>query len=348
MKISIINSSNGYGPRWNTLNKNDNQNHRYGWNKAGAKFLAALVFAFCLTTTMVGNAQESVGSLDQLEVALWPDFDDSSVLVLLTGTLPGDIPLPATVTIPVPTGARINAVARMTPDGNLIDDIAFNDDLPGQLTLTTPERRFHTEYYIPYEADGNKRNHTFNWNSELTINEFQVSVQQPSLAQGMTLSPNATNLSTGAFGLQYHFLEPRSLASGDSFTLDFNYELARPQLSVEVLETQPVDQNAAAQREEGGSDFDYALAIGIAVGGIALAVAFWFVMNNRRPKRRTLKPKPTRRRAARRIPRPVSKRTARPTPKGQIGRSNFCHACGQPADPDDRFCSKCGTALKGM
>jgi hypothetical protein len=42
-----------------------------------------------------GHAQDKVTAIDSLAVEIWPDYDQASVLVLLTGTLPAGTKLPA-------------------------------------------------------------------------------------------------------------------------------------------------------------------------------------------------------------------------------------------------------------
>jgi hypothetical protein len=90
-----------------------------------------------------GLAQNPVSVIDALDIEIWPDYDRASVLVLLTGTLPGDTRLPASVTLPLPEVARLNAVARIdSKDGKMKDDIFSSSDPPGALTFTTPDLRF--------------------------------------------------------------------------------------------------------------------------------------------------------------------------------------------------------------
>ena len=107
------------------------------------------------------SAKDQAGSLDFADIELWPDFDRASVLVLLTGALPSDAPLPATVTLPIPEDAEINAVARMDNLGGLFTDIDFDDTQPGQITLNLTEPVFRIEYYIPYRSDGEQRDYSF-------------------------------------------------------------------------------------------------------------------------------------------------------------------------------------------
>jgi hypothetical protein len=35
-----------------------------------------------------------------------------------------------------------------------------------------------------------------------------------------------------------------------------------------------------------------------------------------------------------------------PTPTGPQSAAQFCTQCGHPVDPEDRFCARCGAALK--
>ena len=80
--------------------------------------LAALLIMGLLQAKNL-SAQQPATVLEFLEVELWPDFDQPALLVLLSGALPADAPLPATITIPLPEAATINAVARIDAQGAL-------------------------------------------------------------------------------------------------------------------------------------------------------------------------------------------------------------------------------------
>ena len=57
--------------------------------------VSMLLVLFVLMPMTAGFAQEPVSAIDTLDIEIWPDYDRPSVLVLLTGTLPGDTRLPA-------------------------------------------------------------------------------------------------------------------------------------------------------------------------------------------------------------------------------------------------------------
>jgi hypothetical protein len=128
-------------------------------------------------------AQKPVPVIDSLDIEIWPDYDKASVLVLLTGRLPGDTRLPATVTLPLPETAQLNAVARIdSKDGNMKDDIFSSSDPSSTLTFITPNLRFRVEYYLPYTVNKNQRSFDYTWLAALSVNNFQLKVQRPTSA----------------------------------------------------------------------------------------------------------------------------------------------------------------------
>jgi hypothetical protein len=112
------------------------------------------ILLLALLPIAAARGQGPVTTLESLAIFIWPDYDRPSVLVLLTGTLAGDEPLPAVVTFPLPEDAQLNAVARIDSQERMIDDISYSTDA-GKLTLTTPDPRFQVEYCRTASKTGN-------------------------------------------------------------------------------------------------------------------------------------------------------------------------------------------------
>ncbi len=299
-------------------------------------FVLFLFFAFSHTPSIW--AQDTATSLDQLTVDIWPDYDRPSVLVLLTGTLPDDATYPATITVPIPADAEVNAVAHIEPDGRMISIIDPDDSIPGQLTLTTPEPQFRIEYYFPYIADDNDRSFLFSWRSDLIVDEFLATVQQPILADEMIIFPSPSSVTTGADGMQYHDLPVKAVLDGETYALEGSYTLARPELSVNLLSAQEVPlvgaDEAGSEAVDQASDFNWLLAAGVAIAVLIIAAIGWLVVSSRSRPIRVFKPRPIRQNQTR------SAKASTPEQR------RFCHECGQTLDAEDRFCRNCGAAVK--
>jgi hypothetical protein len=302
----------------------------------------ALLAIFGLFLVPGAQAQSPVNELAILEIELWPDFDQPELLVLLTGTLADDVPTPARVTLPLPEEASVNAVAHVNVGSGDLENVSDVDsDTPGQLAFTTPSPIFRIEYYVPYESDGDRHVITFDWQSDMTIDELLTTVQQPAEASDFQLTPAADQTSTGGDGLVYHAIDGQALPAGQSFSVTASYDLPGGELSADVLAAQqpqvegplPLVSDPAQAESQ---DLNWPLVAIVAGGLIIIAAVAWFLYTNSGARRkRTPRPKPVR---------PTKPSSSRPS---SSTNAQFCHNCGRPVDDEDQFCRACGTQLKG-
>jgi hypothetical protein len=271
------------------------------------------------------RAQTPVSTLEQLGVAIWPDYDRPSVLVMFTGTLPADEPLPAVVTVPFPADAQLNAVARIDAQQRMIDDILYNVE-SGRLTLTTPDPRFHVEYYLPYQIEAGERSFAFTWKADLSVRQLQATVQQPAGASSLATEPLALGVAQGADGLAYHRLPGQAVPSGQPFSIQVRYPMATNRLSVELRASPPgapVEKPASAPAPTPSGGFGYLAVAAVIAGALIAALVSWQIARSR----------------------------SQPSAEGgaeasESPRRQFCHSCGGPVAREHRFCSGCGASLR--
>jgi hypothetical protein len=286
-----------------------------------------LLIFFMLLPMAIGFAQNPVSVIDSLDIEIWPDYDRASVLVLLTGTLPGDTRFPVSVTLPLPEVAQLNAVARIdSKDGNMKDDIFSSTDPPGTLTFITSDLRFRVEYYLPYTVDKSHRSFDYSWLAAILVNNLQLRVQRPTSAITLNTEPAAANIVRDGDGFDYHIFPVRAVPAGKPFLLHVDYKMTTAQLSATSLPRQnasiqtPVIPTTPSTR----SGINWALAA-IVTGGLIIIVALVWQIAFRRPSPN--------------IRKPIDSRVER-----QSG-AKFCHNCGEPIDEGDRFCKGCGSEL---
>lgn len=283
-----------------------------------------------LSATWV-HAQSEAAVIDTLAVDIWPDFDRAAVLVLITGILPPDTTFPVAVTIPLPNAADLNAVARITVDNVMTDDIQYTLGLDS-VTFVTPDARFRIEYYLPYTATDVQREFTFTWLADVTVNNIEVAVQQPVMATNMHTQPAAVSIGTDSTdGFTYYVLPATAVAAGQPYTVQVDYTLSEPVLSVNRLPLAPAASGAAATGTPAANTGDNWPLWLAALGGILIIVALvWQVVSNRQQRQR----------------RPQSQRPPKLTPQRPPSAARFCHECGAALQTDDKFCRHCGTAVK--
>jgi hypothetical protein len=286
-----------------------------------------LLIFFILMPMAIGFAQNPVSVIDSLDIQIWPDYDRASVLVLLTGTLPGDTQFPVSVSLPLPDAAQLNAVARIdSKDGNMKDDIFSSTDSPGTLTFITSDVRFRVEYYLPYTVDKSKRSFDYTWLAVIPVNNLQLRVQRPTSASTLNTEPAAANIVRDGDGFDYHIFPARAVPAGKPFRLHVDYKMTTVQLSATSLPRQNtgIQTPAIPTTPSTGSGINWAWAA-IVAGGLIIIVALVWQIASRRPSPN--------------IRKPIDSRVERQS------RAKFCRNCGEPIDESDRFCKGCGSEL---
>jgi hypothetical protein len=290
------------------------------------KSFVLLIF-FMTMPLAAGLAQTPVSVIDSLGIEIWPDYDKTSVLVLMTGSLPGDTLLPATVTLPLPETAQLNAVARIDGrDGNMKDDIFSSPEPSGMLTFTTPDLRFRVEYYVPYSVNENRHSFGYTWLAGVTVNNFQLRVQRPTSAGTLNTAPAPSDVVRGQDGFDYHVYPARTVAAGQTVSLQVDYPMTSTQLSAANMASPNTNLPAAAlpATPGSGSGINWALVAVVSGGFIIIAALIWSISSRRSPPG---------------ISESNDSRAEKPSP------AKFCRNCGETVDKGDKFCSGCGAEL---
>jgi len=285
-----------------------------------------LLILLTLILPATSHTQGKVTVIDSLDIELWPDYDRASVLVLLTGTLPANTKLPATVTFPFPETAQLNAIARIDGSDGIMKDDIFSYPASGELTFIIPDLRFRLEYYLPYAVNNKQRIFNFTWLADLSVNRFQLRVQQPTSASSLATEPATTNVLRGEDGFTYYVFPARTVPAGQSLSVRVDYTMTTAQLSVESLAppSTRVKKPGLPSTSNTAAGINWPI-VAVVVGSIIIVIVFvWQIATSRAASSRSI--------------------THHSKTKNQ-SHAKFCRNCGNPIDKDDRFCSKCGTAL---
>ncbi len=299
--------------------------------------LTLFALALLLFNSALALAQTETPVIEQMTVEIWPDFDRPAVLVLMTGFFAEGAPTPTEVTLPLPNGADIHVVAVYSEDNVLTDQGVEYTTNNNEVSFSAPGAGFHVEYYAPYETLGNQRSFNYLWQADIPVNELTLVVQEPFAATDLTTNPTAVNVAEEK-GLTYHSLPPQPVPAGAPFSVDVAYTMSSPQLTIESQVPQENQGNTAVTNPEPAPppaasstsfldnvNFNWPLAVAGAGLLLIIAAIVWQIAGSRSNQKRPVKPK-----------RQAASRAA----------AKYCHECGQPLQPGDKFCRECGTAVK--
>jgi len=301
-----------------------------------------------LLLVAVWLAHETAGStyvqegprLASLEIDIWPEFDRPAALVILKAEIAGDVTLPASVSLRIPSssGGPAALAYAASADGELLN-LAYQrtDTQPNfiALTFSTPERFFHVEFYDPLRTDNTNRNYTYVWPGDLPVDRLSVQVQQPAGATELSGQPELGAGAVGPDGLTYRQADLGAFDADQTLTIDIRYQKTDPRTSAEILGLATPTPPAAAARtgsDDGAPRWLLLLPLLAALVIGASVVILW-------GRRRWIPSTSTRRleRAGRRRDDAAGRRE---------NAAGFCPQCGNPLRSGDRFCPECGAAVR--
>jgi hypothetical protein len=271
----------------------------------------------------------------QVTVSFWPEFDQPQVLVIYRVRLAPGTGLPAQVSVPVPSGvSTLNAVANRGEDGSLIN-AAYAWETDGgtnRVVVQSSNLEIQLEFYAPFVRSGDLRSFTFAWPGGLAADEFVFEIQEPIGVTTFDMTPESDSEVIGEYGLRYRRLSLGRLEAASAPQLEFSYTRSSEQLSAELL---PVGTPAGPPGEAVGQTAPLGPSLGLpllAAGLLLVAGSGGYLLWKRRPVRQR----------ARRRHRAAADPEAGETQAGLV----YCHNCGTAAGARDRFCRRCGTALR--
>ena len=285
---------------------------------------------------------QSTITLSDLHIDVWPDYDRPGVLVIYRATLAPDTTRPARLEFRIPASAGLPSAVAEAPPGGQLTTLQYVRTIDGDtalIELTASQPRVQLEYYDPLIArDGANRSFSFAWHGDFAVEDFEISLQQPHLAQNFTTVPEAPVAAASGDGLVYHSISRVGVAQGEVVQVGASYEKASDQLSVETMapvSTPPASASAPtpvtgeAAAPAGGTGPGAVWALLAAVAAVVAVLVFR-----------------ARRQAGNAEPPTRSGRAIRSESSGEEERE-FCTQCGSGVIRGDRYCRSCGAPLTG-
>jgi hypothetical protein len=277
-------------------------------------------------------------AFEAMEVDLWPEYDQPSMLVIYRITLDPATTLPADVTLHIPAVVGDpSAVATRETSGQL-SNLAYTRTIQGEwsaISFKTTTYQIQFEYYDPgLDKNGSTRNFTYTWPADYTVKALTLQVQQPVGASQMTLSPDLGSPITSATGLAYYNATVGAVPAGTQFKLSLQYQKSTDALS---QPTQPVQPSETLGPNTAGRTQSPSMVIVVLVGlAVVLFIASLYILF------RSNKVEITFGENKRHKSHKASAEGGKADPQEGI----FCHQCGKRAAPGDVFCRACGTQLR--
>lgn len=283
-------------------------------------FAAALVTLSTQTAAQTPQAGEVETRISQVEIDIWPEYDDPRVLVIYKGELESDVEVPSEFFLLIPRGAQIHMAGALGERGEHLHALFETRPAGDRLTEVSYQletRRFYMEFYYDPITGDDKREFRYPLVSVYPTARVLVRVQQPLKASDFRTTPVAVDVIRDAEGFNYHRLIFDDVARDDENSITVSYVKS---------DREPSVTKAGTSASGGRSAMRNILIVGavLLVGAVGTGA---FVSSMKR------KAVPVEAGASR-----VAPDAANPHRRQQ----KFCRTCGVQMSKSDKFCGECG------
>ncbi|MBI2955571.1 MAG: zinc ribbon domain-containing protein [Chloroflexi bacterium] len=303
--------------------------------------------------TPVFGAEDGETRIKNIKISVWPEYDESRVLVMYQGEFADKSSFPKSVKFRLPKDAEIGQVCALSEKQEHLCQLyeSKKEDDFIELTYTLPIPTFFIEfYYNPIQGEG-VRDISFIYSNLYPADKEDVEVQQPLRSADFAMTPNPLSVGQDNRGFKYNQLSFDSVRAGQKVDLKIAYSKQDSRPSVPKS-----NQGGGTSSGGPGPDVNAWLLIGAAA---ALAGVVYYGLT-----RRTRRYAPQSARISTRAApaAPTSRASASAARSGarkgntinqlmqaaQVNQpASFCSGCGASLEPGDKFCSVCGKKSKG-
>jgi hypothetical protein len=268
--------------------------------------------------------------LSSVSVDIWPEYDQPAVLVIYHITLAPDAALPATLTLRVPAGVQVNAVAVVDPVKGLLNALYERvvQEEWAVLTISANLPQVQIEYYEALVKNGTARHIVFKWAGDYAVDILEANFLLPLGAENVIFNPVPVKTGPGQDGLTNYRDQTTHLMIGQIYTLTIDYQRQTDNVSISGLPVQAASPPGADT--PGRVSMTGVLPWVLAGIGALLIVAgvIGFVVWQRGGRGSAVRQRQAPRRGER------------------ATESIYCQQCGKRAQPGDVFCRTCGMHLR--
>lgn len=295
------------------------------------KWLVFVLLLGALLFPIPAGAQGGI-EMKSINVELWSEYDQPSMLVIHEFTLKENTPLPAKVIVRFPKDGNLTAVAYW--DGTLVNTNYDGPEAQGDwqiVTLNVDSYAPHRiEYYQSLTREGNQRSFTYQWFGDYPVEQFNVIAQLPADSTNITSQPAFTATVTSEDGKHIIGTVAQSnlnMGQGSEFKVIYEREsesLTQSSNSANIQPSEPIGSNTKGRISVDNLPWIIG-GIGLALIGMAL---FFYWRSTQLPEQK-------------------SRHRRRSGSRGEAGNGQaYCHECGARAQAGDRFCRTCGSKLR--
>jgi hypothetical protein len=284
--------------------------------------------------------------ISHMEVDIWPEYDQPSVLLIFRISFSADANYPARISLRIPASAGSPYSVAMKDLDGLLYDLEYTvipDGNWNRIEFVTSSQDLQIEFYESYIQESDiTRTYGFSWISDYPIDDLVINVQKPKFATIMSILPDGGEGTVNPDdGLTYYSIEYGTVEKGSTIELDISYIKTNDGLSASTVPVNPTEplpgpkslwQNLGSILPTLWQNKSLSITGFLLLGALVSFSLLAIIVRGRKTSPKIL----------RKIPVGKEKSSPAALPDKEV----YCYQCGKRAKPGDAFCRTCGSKLE--
>lgn len=250
-------------------------------------------------TSSVINEETEGLSIGRMRVAIWPEYDDPSLLVIYDGKFDEDSRFPIKTSFLVPKGAIISDACSLSHEGQHFCQLykVFDRGAYDEVRLLLPYPNFYLSFHTPaFSGIDRYREFLYQIKANHPIRFMEIDIQQPLRSSTFKITPEDNSslahedpVESRAKGFNHFSYKLKDVEKDREITFTINYIKDDQKPSVDIKYSRMDGQNtweSPYKTQENIKKFVYILA-GSGIFGI-LSAAGVFIWLRRKKRRKEL------------------------------------------------------------
>jgi len=238
-------------------------------------------------------------SIGRMRVAIWPEYDDPSLLVIYDGKFDNASNYPLKTSFLVPKGAVISDACSLSFEGQHFCQLykTVNRGSYDEVSMLLPYPNFYLSFHTPqFDVETAQRGFDYRIKANHAIRNMEVDIQQPLRSTAFNILPAKNAAMSGddgtitqVKGFNHFSYTLDDISEGQESVFKINYVKSDPKPSVDIKYasmTGPKVWNSPYETQKNIKTFVYIL---FATGTFALlSVIAWFMWSKKKKQREKL------------------------------------------------------------
>jgi hypothetical protein len=214
-----------------------------------------------------------------MQVAIWPEYDDSSVLAIYDGRFQDVTQFPIKTSFLVPSGSIINDACSLSHEGKHFCQLYTIKEAQeyDEVQLYLPYPNFYLSFHFtPFEITNEKRRFSYKIRTNHAIDRLEVEIQQPLRSSEFRLSPDGGQLKiNNDMNHYYYAFDDVDRNREKVFTIDYIKHDNKP--SVDIKYSRMTGPKVFTSPYETQRNFRKFIYLMFATGVVGFGLLMWWM-----------------------------------------------------------------------